>query len=427
VDSPPPMSAGAEQGRNRLVKWISIAWNLLSKWIVLPLVGALVGVMLIGRITDRFIGPKSYKVVIVGNFREGGLVAQQVLKGIGDVDKLLGKIDDVNVEVAQSDDFGDPSNAHLKAVELASRSDTLMVVGHFSSTQTKAALPAYLRSAKPQIPVILTTETNPTLLPPASEGMYDPVFRLSPTDDQQAETAAKFGIDQGATAFWVVADVANPVYSDYLAGRFSEQVLKSSKNVVLWTNNLSFPPIDVIRTLKVDWVFFAGGWRDALILVRQLKATPEGRKIRVLLSDGSVDKRLIEQGGTDVEGVYLIHPMRAESYNSANGYSEYGTNASELTKQLLNSAAERFGDLASRNSGFGYSIRRILGLHRITDARNAVVQVMNDSTDTVSFNLTGRDQCVFQKKDGLCATAQFHVWQVKQQRFVDFLDRRQRE
>src|SRR5579885_1338974 len=84
-------------------------------------------------------------------------------------------------------DLGEPSNAQRIAADLAARDNTLLVVGHISSTQTKQALPAYLQKARPPIPVILTTETNPHLLPPKiSDEIYYPVFRLSPTDDAQA-------------------------------------------------------------------------------------------------------------------------------------------------------------------------------------------------------------------------------------------------
>ncbi len=59
-------------------------------------------------------------------------------------------------------------------------------VGHVLSSTTKAALPIYMKT-DPQIPVILTTETNPQILPARDDPDQEfPVFRLSPTDDDQA-------------------------------------------------------------------------------------------------------------------------------------------------------------------------------------------------------------------------------------------------
>jgi hypothetical protein len=51
---------------------------------------------------------------------------------MGRAGAVLGTIDDVRVEVDRSNDYGEPSNAQLKAVELAVRRDTLLIVGHFA-------------------------------------------------------------------------------------------------------------------------------------------------------------------------------------------------------------------------------------------------------------------------------------------------------
>ena len=187
------MGAENNSDSKRTPRWILDIWKILRNWVVLPLLGALLGAMLIGRIIDWVIGPKTYKIYVVGNFEDGGAAAS-IWDGISKGGSL-GKIDGIPVELEKGNDFGDPLSAQRISIDLASRNDLLAVVGHFASTQTKAALPAYLRTANPPIPVILTTETNPNLLPPKPrETIYDPVFRLSPTDDDQASKAAAFAI-----------------------------------------------------------------------------------------------------------------------------------------------------------------------------------------------------------------------------------------
>jgi hypothetical protein len=396
-------------------RWIVAVWKILRNWIVLPLFGALLGAILIGRIIDWVIGPKTYKICVVGNFQDGGPVAS-IWDGISKAS--LGKIDGLPIEFEKQNDSGDPLDAQRISADLATRSDVLMVVGHFASTQTKAALPAYLRTARPPIPVILTTETNPNLLPPKSrESTYDPVFRLSPTDDDQAKIAAAFAIGKHAQGFWVVEDVSNPVYSDFLAKKFSEHVLESSSQVLVWTNNLSLPSVQAITTLKVDWVFFAGPWQDALILLRQLKAMPGGQNVKVILSDASVDQRLTQQGGSAVEGVYLTHPMAAEVYNGPTGYGLYGSDAFQLGQQLIDSSNDQFGELASANGGFGYWYRHLLGFKRAADARNVLAAVMKDAVLREHKFVLDSVPCSF-RVDGTRVNAAFRVWQVQNGKFV---------
>jgi hypothetical protein len=346
--------------------------------------------MLISRIIDWIIGPKAYKVCVVGNFQDRG-AANAIWAAISKGGPL-GKIDGVPVELEKANDGGDPLSAQRISADFAARSDSLLVVGHFASTQTKAALPAYLRTANPPIPVILTTETNPNLSSPKPrETTYDPMCRLSPTDDDQAKKAADFAIGQHARGFWVVEDVSNPVYSDFLARKFSEHVLENGSQVLLWTNNLSFPPVQTISTLNVDWVFFASSWQDALILLRQLRAMPGGEQVNVVLSDASVDQRLIDQGGVAVRDVYLTHPMLAEAYKGPSGYGAYGSDASQIVQQLLDGANDQFGQLAIANGGFGYWYRHLLGLRRATDARNVVTALMKDAVlQEHKFNLDGK-------------------------------------
>jgi len=224
-------------------------------------------------------------------------------------------------------------------------------------------------------------------------------------------------LPQHAHGFWVVEDTTNPVYSDFLARKFSGHVLESSSQVLLWTNNLSLPPVQTISTLNVDWVFFAGTWQDALILVRQLRAMPGGHTVNVILSDSSVDPRLVQQGGAAVNGVYLTHPMLAETYNGPTGYGVYGSDAFQLSQQLLDSANDQFSQLASANGGLGYWYRHLLGLRRATDVRNVFAAVMKDAAlREHKFSLDGTP-CSF-RGDGTRANASFHVWQVQNGKFV---------
>ena len=412
------MTSETEPARRHLEKLAKRLFANLKKWIVLPLVCALIGVMVIGRLTNWVIGPKAYKIYVVGKFDDEA--PRQIWGGVSEGESQLRALDGVKLEIERVDDLGDPLNARRVASEISRRSDSLLVVGHIYSTQTKEALPAYLQESDPPVPVILTTETNPNLLPPkVSKSVYYPVFRLSPTDDAQAERAAQFAISQGATAFWVVEDVSNPVYSSFLAQEFIKQVQQKRNRVLLWSTTLSIPSAESIRALKVNWVFFAGNWPNALILIQQVKAMFAGGTMPgILLSDGCMDQQLIDTGGTDVEGVYLTHQLTAKGYAVSN-YGIYGKDASKLVAQMAEETDNRFSDLAGKQGGLGYLVRRILGLRRVRDARHALVAYMEEAVRTGhEFDLTAGGRCQF-KDDGTRVSTTFHVWKVSGAEFGD--------
>ncbi len=77
------MADANESGNRTLRGWTSRIWSILSKFVLMPLVGALIGAMLIGRIVDWFLGPDSYKVYVVGNFQSNSEVPSAASKILG--------------------------------------------------------------------------------------------------------------------------------------------------------------------------------------------------------------------------------------------------------------------------------------------------------------------------------------------------------
>ncbi len=416
-ETPPAPKEDSSKAEGRAKLAATRLWTLVKKWIVLPIVGVLIGAIVIGRVSELVLGVKTYRVYFAGSLEEE--TVRQIGNALFAKGARLHDLNGVQVELQKVDDMGDPVNAQRIAATLAEKRDTLMVVGHVFSTQTREALPAYLQKADPPIPAVLTTETNPNILPPKTvKGDYYPVFRLSPTDDAQAQTAARFALSRGAKGFWVVEDVTNPVYANFLAREFIRTIQQQSQKVLLWSTSNGIPPVEAIKTLGIDWVFFAGDVQSALILVHQLKAVSGPHKFTVILSDGCTDQQLIDQGSNDVEGVFLTHPMTAARFREAH-YGQYGADARALIDQLLEEANNRFGELASRRAKVAYSLRRLLGIRRVADARNAVIALMEEAVRTEhSFDLSAQDRCQF-RDDGRRKGVPFHVWQVKNGQFTD--------
>lgn len=418
-DSTPVPQPVLQTGWKRLLQWPLV--RMLTKFLVVPLIGALFSAMVIGRVANTLIGPKNYYVYIIGDKHDRSV--ENMLEAAAQ--EKFTPLADTDVIAETRDDFGDPEQAKTIAEELVNRSDVLMVVGHVYSTVTKRTLPVYMK-ADPPIPVILTTETNPALLPPQAltDDRVPPVFRLFPTDDNQAQVAAEFVGKQGARSVWVVEDTSNPAYSQYLARAFLNVAYETqpSLKVILWSNNLSLPPYSVDK-LGIDWVFFAGEWRNALVLVRQLHAMQGTKNARVLLSDASADKLLLQYGKEDVEGVYLLHPLTAEVFNR-DEYAAVGNEASSLTRQLIEAVHERFDELAGEGAPVGYRVRKWLGLRRVSDARRAVARYMamtvnnqipfsspNSPDGTIKIGRDDVSHAVIRKE------TKFNVWVIKGNKF----------
>lgn len=324
-------------GQQAVGRFLNQSWPFLWKFLLGPLVGALISILLISRVTDSLTGPNTYTIVFVANTGDPGeQTFDQVLEGLKETTDL--RIDGRPVAFESISDHGDLEEAKGIADEIAARNDVLMVVGHGYSTTSKAVLPTYL-GQEPPIPVILPTETVPEILPSfcAPKGNTCPVFRLSPNDRDQATTVASFAVNVlKATSFLVVRDSENIVYSAYLTKEFIRQVHDLKESVVLATSDAGALGADTLGALRPDFVFFAGDWPNALILVRQLKRLQEHQCVlypkhcfappAILLSDSSANPRLTRDSGSDTEGVYLCHPRRAKEINKI-GYRYYGQDA----------------------------------------------------------------------------------------------------
>jgi len=402
-----------------------LPWNLKFrgelKWLLRILAGGIIGIFIIGRVTDWWRGPISYKICVIGNF-SGHLndpieIYRGFCKEIVATPSPL-KIDKVNIEIKRIDDRGDPDNAKLISAKLAKANDTLMIIGHMSSTQTKMALSNYLEK-NPPIPVILTKETNPFLIPESPGTKYYPLFLLSPTDEKQARKAATFAIERGGTTFWVIEDTSNAVYSHYLACEFIAEVQQKMGSVVLWTLNNWAPSSAILEELKIDCVFFAGGWPQALILIRQINILTSENKPMIILSDGCANNCLLDQGKNDVNGVYLTHPLSAEQFSGK--YTIYGECACKIAKELINEANNNFTKVIKSQRRVSYFFKWLLNMHRISDARYVLNEVMEDAVtepSTKFYCLLEEDGFIFERR-GVRKGATFSVWHIEGGAFCD--------
>jgi ABC-type branched-subunit amino acid transport system substrate-binding protein len=413
-------------------EWLAIRlakrlFSILRAWFLLPLVGALIGATIVTRIASRILAPNSYKIYIVGNM-DKSVAAQKIALAFDTCG--LKDFSGVRLEVVKRNDEGEPSQARQLAENISRQPDTLLVIGHIASGQTKEALPIYL-AVQPPIPVILTTETTPNLVPvTVIAGAYSPVLRLSPTDREQARIAALFIAEKVAAkratskqnAIWVVQDVSgDTVYSEFLANQFIREVQRRHAKVVLWSTNLTVPTAHALHALDIGWVFFAGDWPAALVLIRELRTAYTQKEMpNIVLSDACVDQQLIDEGGSDIEGVYLIYPMKVSQ--GGEGYTAHAENVCNLVQKLLEEAnyTANVHRLAEQEGGLSYKFRSLLGIKRVKDARRLLSSRMQSAEDQAeAFTLANGSKIRFARKDQdgevgarIDPDATFHIWQV---------------
>lgn len=341
-----------------------------------------VGVVIVFLLYDPFIGkikgPEKYLIYVVGDFTDP--TAKMVKNRLDSSLRKNLSIDNVPIDLIKREicDNGDPERAEEIATSLSKKNDILFIVGHFYSSTTKKAIPKYMMP-DPPIALILTTETNPYLISSAinsndenNNHEYAPIYGLSPDDINQAKTAVDFAEKQ-ASRFWIIHDTENEVYSNFLAQEFKMQMQrKNNKKVLLYTDNTYIPTLETFEELEIDGVYFAGDWKNALVIMNQINSILKNqRKPFILLSDGCVDEELLKQGDNAIENVYLTYPLTPQQFYTEN-LGVYGKNAAKEINEIITEANNHYKESLISNW---------LGINRVKYAREAIQNAMKEMYD----------------------------------------------
>jgi hypothetical protein len=375
-------------------------------------------------------GPNSYVVYVVGGNKSDADdffirdVYQAIQKTWKENEPLT--IGDKLVRIEYVADRWDPQQASEVSKKIAGERDALMVIGHFSSSTTGAALKNYL-AVDPMIPVIMTTETNPDLIPETHKDAIKrlPILRLWPTDEQQATDIARYATEGGDKTFWVVEDSRiNPVYSHYLAEKIIEELQRKKRQVVLWTNDWYVPPANTLKQLGVQSVFFPGHSTNALVFVSQMKAIWKRRidrepPPRIFLTDAAVGN--IIQGDTngEVEGVYVTHPEleACKSIKKQRGHKYLAKDAALIAYWIVEKARSKLEESWWR---------KVFLAPSVGDAREALNDVIKEDIKENNEQLIGYKSpdrpsafSVYEfNAEGNRENAKFSLWQIREGEFV---------
>jgi ABC-type branched-subunit amino acid transport system substrate-binding protein len=393
----------------------------LAGKIVLPLFMVIVGLVVFKPIEDWWSGPDVYKVYLVGNKNDSE--TQRIFRSIqGEAALAKLKIDGREVDVEEKDDKGNITVAKEIANHLVTGSDTLMVIGHVFSQRTKQMLPAYM-AATPQIPVITTRETLPSLMGRVEycykPGRYCPLISMSPTDVDQARSIVDFAESQGAESFLILRedDENNGDYIHGLVKGIRENIVedrnKMGANVTAEVPILDQVSIDAAVDLTYSkhpkCVVYIGNFgigRKYITSLRQ-KGTknPETPYSPIMvLTDSSVGQDLFMG---DIGPVFASYQLSGEQYLAADNV--YGVDAFAMVKQLVRQVDE---DPLAFETDWRSSLRHFMNVHRVKDARVALIKAMQTNADSGQpyVGLNGRTYIYvnrYSRQDSY-----FHVWKV---------------
>jgi hypothetical protein len=174
-------------------------------------------------------------------------------------------------------------------------------------------------------------------------------------------------------------------------------------------------PSQTVERLGVQWVFFAGDWHGALTLIRELKAANLSQ-LKFILSDGCASRELIDNGGADVNGVYVMHPLTAKEFMDK-GYGVYASDALEIIDRVIKKADQRFSEIAQSEVGLPYRLHQMLRIHRVSDARKVVSECMIRSMAS-PYRLSTGDVFRF-RKNATREDAKFNVWKISGDKFTE--------
>ncbi len=218
------------------------------------------------------------------------------------------------------DDHGDPKIAVSIANRIIEDQRFIAVVGHLTSGAMSAAAPVYNGAG---MPVIMPVPTNPNI----TQQGYTTLFRIPPTDDEQAPFLARYLIFKDPkTSVAVVNDMT--AYGIGFATAFRKTFETSGGDIVVFEGaqreSRNFRSlIAKLKRLNPKYIILGATYDMGAPFVRQLKEL--GLSATVLSGDGCYGSAFLEQAGDAAEGtiVSFIAPDRGFSPASEKFFEEY--------------------------------------------------------------------------------------------------------
>ena len=345
----------------RLTSVLAIALIL-----VLALAGCSTGSKNRNTITVAVAGP------MTGDGAEYGKAMADGVQLAADEINAAGGINGKQIVIRVEDDKGDPNQAAIVAQRLVDSKEVVGVIGHFSSSATAAAIPAYQKGG---MPVVAPTPSNPALIKLPDDSF---IFRTADSQQMEGQNLADLFVNKLGKKKIAI------LYADTDYGKANHQYLVENLQKLNATltydksytpgSNVDFQsPLTAIRASKPDLIYFSTEYNDAVLLIRQ--AREMGIKTDISVSGIDYANEFLKQGGKDVEGVYLDTLFFPDSPDPRD-------------KAFIDAFQKKYGRLPGIQESEPYEAAKVLfeAIKRAGPDRSKIRDALENMKDFVAFN-----------------------------------------
>ena len=222
-----------------------------------------------------------------------------------------GMIGGLKVRVVVEDDQGKPEEAASVVQKLINQDRVIAIVGEVASSRSLAGAPICQQN---QVPMISPSSTNPRV---TLVGDY--IFRMCYLDDFQGHVIARWTADSlKLKNVAVLKDVKND-YSVALAQYATEELLKHGGKVLIEQSYSSGDQdfraqLTAIKAKHPQAIILPGYYTEVGLIGRQAREL--GLTVPIIGGDGWESEKLLEIGGTALNGSYYTNHWSLDQPNS---------------------------------------------------------------------------------------------------------------
>lgn len=245
------------------------------------------------------------------------------------------------IRLFTEDTQSDPEGAAEAVSKLISQ-NVVAILGEVASSRTLAAAPFAQEAG---IPMISPASTNPRV---TQVGDY--IFRVAYIDPFQAEAVANFVVHElGVSRAAILRDTRNE-YSIGLAEDFGEVIRGLGGEIVIEQNyeegDTDFrPQLTEIKAAEPEFLFIPGYYTEVGQIARQAREL--GITVPLVGADGWESPKLIEIGGSALEGAYYSAPF-------------FAGDPRPIARDFVEKFRQRYGRSPDAFSALGYDAAKIL-------------------------------------------------------------------
>lgn len=252
-----------------------------------------------------------------GRVADLGLSGQDAVQLLVDEVNRNGGINGRRILLISRDDRQDAQTARQAVRELA-REGVVAIVGPMTSDMAIAVLPV--------LEELKLTAISPTVSSDALSGLDDQFFRITAPTRLNAARCAQYHVDHTDLHHFVgVYDLNNRVYSQSWLENFRQEFVRTGRTFSLSlgfdaNDQHSFSNLaDKVLEERPEAVLMVSNSMDAAVLCQQIRK--KGSQVQIAIADWGATERLLELGGSAVEGAIVAQTFIRE--DSSKPYQDF--------------------------------------------------------------------------------------------------------